>query len=51
MRARYTMRIGSRRKVWAIVLPGEIGADRPSPIGSSSGAGCSAASTAAALFA
>ena len=29
------MRIGSRRNVCAITLPGEIGADRPSPIGSS----------------
>ena len=36
MRVRCTMRIGSRRKVCAIVRPGETGADKPSPMGSSS---------------
>ncbi len=38
MRARCTMRTGSRRNVCAIAFPGDAGADRPSPIGSSTAA-------------
>ncbi len=48
MRVRCTRRIGSRRKVCPIVLPGETGADKPSPMGSSS---AGAFAPAAALFA
>ena len=42
IRARCTMRTGSRRNVCAIALPGDAGADSPSPIGSSTGGRASA---------